>query len=50
LRQGEHGVVEVHMQHLHAQVDGVAGQAAFGPAPVVVTNLIGVVRFAELGS
>src|SRR5437879_4139800 len=38
LRAGDlpHGVVEGQAEHLDKEVDGVAGQVAWGPAPVAV--------------
>ena len=33
-----HGFVEAHSQDSHAEVDGVAGQVAFGPAPVALLD------------
>ena len=38
MRAGEfaHGVVEGQAQGFHAEVDGVAGQVALGPAPVAL--------------
>ena len=31
-----HGVVEGEAEHTHAEVNGVAGQVALGPAPIAV--------------
>ena len=39
-----HGVVEGQAEHLHVEVDGVAGQATFGPAPVGVFDEQSFVR------
>ena len=38
LRAGElaHGVVEGQAEHLDVEVNGIAGEVAFGPAPVAV--------------
>lgn len=35
-QEGAHGVVEAHSQDLDAEVNGVAGQMALGPAPITV--------------
>ena len=54
-----HGVVEGQAKNLDVEVNGVAGQIAFGPAPVAVfddetgigvTNFFGIVKLAELAS
>ena len=31
-----HGVVEGEAEHLDMEVDGIAGEVAFGPAPIAV--------------
>ena len=36
VEEGAHGVVEAQPQNLDAEVDGVAGQVALGPAPIAV--------------
>lgn len=33
-----HGVVEAHSEHAHEEVDGVAGEVSFRPAPVAVLD------------
>jgi hypothetical protein len=49
---GAHGVVKAHSQNLDEQVDGVAGQIPFRPAPVAVfedqTGMGGQFKVARL--